>query len=154
MATLVKSPEQAHQSLASLGPVSMYNTSIVIVLVTKSSVYIAYFYCSTWVYTKLQLSGIGNCYCYPVLFLPNVIPANHSGMAGIVLEEWLLSRLCPGKTPVPEFCISGCYLVCPRNKTKSGLCIYWCMPFKSNRVKYNSLPLEFLLDLHARWHKL
>ena len=39
------------------------------------------------------------------------IPANCPGMAGTVLEEWLLSRWCPGKTPVPEFCVSGCYLL-------------------------------------------
>ena len=95
--------------------------------------------------------------CHVTVKSSNGIPANRPGMAGTVPEEWLLSRWCPGKTPVPEFCVSDCYLVRPGNKddkTKSGLCIYWRTPFKSNRVKYNSLPLEFLLDLHARLRKL
>ena len=66
----------------------------------------------------------------------NIIPANRPGMAGTVPEEWLLSCWCPGKTPVLEFCVLGCYLLSLSRKQgwrdKISLCIYWRTPFKSN----------------------
>ena len=66
--------------------------------------------------------------------------ANLPGMAGTVLEEWLLSHWCPGKTPVPEFYISGCYLLSLSHKQGWqdkiwSLYLLTHTIFKSNRVK-------------------
>ena len=84
-----------------------------------------------------------------------LIPANRPGMVETVPEKWLLSRWCPEKTPVLEFCVSGCYLL--RLSWKQGWQDkIWSLYLQTHtiQVKYSSLPIEFMLDLHAQWHKL